>query len=93
MRVITRTRLIAAVALGAAVVVAASLGGTSRASAPQFNLPAGVACNTDAPQALHGTVMNALFGDGSVRAVNGSVSSSAWNAAVLPDDGNAPGDL
>ncbi|HVU77275.1 MAG TPA: S53 family peptidase [Gaiellaceae bacterium] len=40
MKVITRTRLIAAVALGAAVVVAASLGGTSRASSPQFNLPA-----------------------------------------------------
>jgi prepilin-type N-terminal cleavage/methylation domain-containing protein/prepilin-type processing-associated H-X9-DG protein len=60
---------------------------------PEFGLPAGVACNTNAPQALHGTVMNALFGDGSVRAVNGTVSTGTWAGAVLPDDGTTPGDL
>jgi prepilin-type processing-associated H-X9-DG protein len=60
---------------------------------PEFNLPAGVACNPDAPQALHaGGTMNALLGDGSVRTVNGFVTGTVWNNAVLPDDGNPLGD-
>jgi prepilin-type N-terminal cleavage/methylation domain-containing protein/prepilin-type processing-associated H-X9-DG protein len=60
---------------------------------PEFNLPTGVACNTDAPQALHTGGMNALFGDGSVHLVTGSVASDVWNNAILPDDGNVLGDI
>ena len=60
---------------------------------PEFNLPAGVACNPNAPQALHGSVMNTLFGDGSVRSVTGMVAGDVWNNAVVPDDGNVLGDL
>jgi prepilin-type N-terminal cleavage/methylation domain-containing protein len=55
---------------------------------PEFNLPAGTACNPNSPQALHGSTMNALLGDASVRAVNGFITGSTWNNAVLPDDGN-----
>jgi prepilin-type processing-associated H-X9-DG protein len=58
---------------------------------PEFNLPAGVACNPDAPQALHGGVTNTLLGDGSVRTVSGQVSGATWNEAVIPDDGTPLG--
>jgi prepilin-type N-terminal cleavage/methylation domain-containing protein/prepilin-type processing-associated H-X9-DG protein len=60
---------------------------------PEFNLPPGVPCNTDAPQALHTGGMNALFADGSVHVVTGTVASDVWNNAVLPDDCNVLGDL
>jgi prepilin-type N-terminal cleavage/methylation domain-containing protein/prepilin-type processing-associated H-X9-DG protein len=60
---------------------------------PEFNLPPGVACNPNAPQALHAGGMNALFGDGSVHLVTGMVASDVWNNAVLPDDGHVLGDL
>jgi len=58
---------------------------------PQFSLPPGIPCNTDAPQALHGTAMNALLGDGSVRTVSGSLDNNTWQNVVLPDDGNVIG--
>src|SRR5262249_44939262 len=60
---------------------------------PEFNLPPGVPCNTNAPQALHTGGMNALFVDRNAHTVTGAVASDVWNNAVLPDDGNVLGDI
>jgi prepilin-type N-terminal cleavage/methylation domain-containing protein len=62
--------------------------------APPFSLQAGVTgfqCDPRFPQSAHTAVVQVAMGDGSARGVAGQVSTSTWNAAVLPGDGNPLG--
>jgi prepilin-type N-terminal cleavage/methylation domain-containing protein len=60
---------------------------------PEFTVYTGISCNVDSPQALHDGVMNSVFGDGSVHTITSAVNATVWNNAVLPNDGNPPGDI
>jgi hypothetical protein len=48
------------------------------------------ACDYRRLQCLHGSVMNAGLADGSVRAVNASVSATTWQIVCNPSDGLIP---
>jgi prepilin-type N-terminal cleavage/methylation domain-containing protein len=61
-----------------------------------FNYPAYAAApfgteGTSAPYAFHAAVLNAAFGDGSVRSITGAVSVSTFAALVTAQNGDLPG--
>jgi prepilin-type N-terminal cleavage/methylation domain-containing protein len=44
------------------------------------------------PNGGHPTSVQVLLMDGSARGVNAGLTQATWNAVILPDDGNPPGD-
>jgi len=59
---------------------------------PNYACPAGrTCCNNLTVQSGHNNALNIALCDGSVRSVTGSLSSTTWLYAMLPNDGNALG--
>jgi prepilin-type N-terminal cleavage/methylation domain-containing protein len=61
-----------------------------------YNYPAYAAApfgteGTSAPYAFHTAVLNAAFGDGSIRSINGAISITTFAALVTANSGEIPG--
>jgi len=63
----------------------------NQGSIPFQTAPTASSCNWYAPQGAHSSVMLVTLGDGSVRAVNPSISLQTWVWACVPNDGNPLG--
>jgi prepilin-type N-terminal cleavage/methylation domain-containing protein len=61
-------------------------GGTAVISPPQ-DAPDIFSADPNTVQSAHPGIMNALFGDSSVRAISPRISSTMWYRAVMPNDG------
>jgi prepilin-type N-terminal cleavage/methylation domain-containing protein/prepilin-type processing-associated H-X9-DG protein len=64
--------------------------GTPIVSPPQ-DMPSMEDTNANATQSAHPGGMNVLLGDGSVRGISPSISSTTWYYAVMPNDGQTLG--
>jgi prepilin-type N-terminal cleavage/methylation domain-containing protein/prepilin-type processing-associated H-X9-DG protein len=65
--------------------------GSTAVISPPEDSPNPLTADPNTVQSAHPGAMNALLGDGSVRAISPGISSTTWYRAVMPNDGETLG--